>query len=131
MLKREITRGRGGVVILVDSITRVRSEDAGTIVVSASHGGASSAEFALEVPLKACSLMMPGWVRKTLESKRSSYWKSRNRRRLSSAHECPDKRRPRHVGQRNLISYLNETAVRLGLCPGNNLKASLTALTST
>jgi hypothetical protein len=30
-----------------------------------------------------------------------------------------------------IISYLNESAVRLGLCPGNKLKTSLTALTST
>jgi len=38
-------------VLLVDSITEVEAADQGKIVVSASHGGISSARFALEVPL--------------------------------------------------------------------------------
>ena len=50
MLKQEVVRGPGGSVLLMDSITKVAPADAGAIVVSASHGEASSAEFALEVP---------------------------------------------------------------------------------
>ena len=38
-------------VLLVDSITEIEAADQGKIVVSASHGGISSARFALEVPL--------------------------------------------------------------------------------
>ena len=38
-------------ILLVDSITEVEAADQGKIVVSASHGGISSARFALEVPL--------------------------------------------------------------------------------
>jgi hypothetical protein len=53
MLKKEVVKGSGGRVILMDSITKVTAEDAGAIVVCASHGGTSSGEFALEVPLKA------------------------------------------------------------------------------
>ncbi len=52
MLKIEVTRGPGGVVLLLDSITSIAPEDEGALVVSASHGGVSSGEFALEVPLK-------------------------------------------------------------------------------
>lgn len=52
MLKTEVARGPGGTVLIMDSITKVAPEDEGAIVVSASHGGASSGEFALEVPLK-------------------------------------------------------------------------------
>ena len=40
-------------VILMDSITSVGENDEGAIVVSASHGGKSAAEFALQVPLAA------------------------------------------------------------------------------
>lgn len=40
-------------VILMDSITSVGKNDEGAIVVSASHGGKSAAEFALQVPLVA------------------------------------------------------------------------------
>jgi len=53
MLKKEVVKGSGGRVILMDSITKVTPDDAGAIVVCASHGGTSSGEFALEVPLKA------------------------------------------------------------------------------
>jgi len=53
MLKKEVVRGPGGVVLIMDSITKVAPGDEDAIVVSASHGGASSGEFALEVPLKA------------------------------------------------------------------------------
>ncbi len=44
----ETVRGR---VVIMDSITKVTPEDKGSIVVAASHGGSSSGEFALEVPL--------------------------------------------------------------------------------
>lgn len=53
MLKKEAARGELGKVILMDSITKVSPDDEGQVVVSASHGGSSSGEFALEVPLKA------------------------------------------------------------------------------
>ncbi len=38
-------------VVLVDSITQVSEDDAGSIVITASHGGFSSAEYALRTPL--------------------------------------------------------------------------------
>ncbi len=53
MLKKEVASGSLAKVILMDSITKVTPEDEGQVVVSASHGGSSSGEFALEVPLKA------------------------------------------------------------------------------
>ena len=40
-------------VILMDSITSIGENDEDAIVVSASHGGVSAAEFALRVPLVA------------------------------------------------------------------------------
>lgn len=53
MLKTQVASGKLGKVIVMDSITKVTPEDEGAVVVSASHGGSSSGEFALEVPLKA------------------------------------------------------------------------------
>lgn len=53
MLKKTVTRIGDKPVILMDSITKTSIEDEGAIVVCASHGGASSGEFALEVPLAA------------------------------------------------------------------------------
>ncbi|MGQ0675374.1 MAG: hypothetical protein ACT4N4_04715 [Rhodospirillales bacterium] len=51
MLKAEIARGPGGCVLLLDSITKIAPADAGAIAVVGSHGGSSSGEFALAVPL--------------------------------------------------------------------------------
>jgi hypothetical protein len=52
MLKKTVANGPRGRVVIMDSITKVTPEDVGSVVVSASHGGASSGEFALEVPLR-------------------------------------------------------------------------------
>jgi hypothetical protein len=51
MRKDEVARGPLGRVVLVDSITQLAPDDEGAIVVSGSHGGRSSAEFALQWPL--------------------------------------------------------------------------------
>ena len=53
MLKQTVTHESGRPVILVDSITKVDQEDEGAVVISGSHGGRSSGEFALAVPLTA------------------------------------------------------------------------------
>ena len=53
LLRQEIAIAPHVRVILVDSITQVSVEDAGAIVVAASHGGRSSAEFAMTVPFAA------------------------------------------------------------------------------
>lgn len=41
-------------VLLLDSITEIRPEDAGCVVVSGSHGGLSAASYAVPVPLAIC-----------------------------------------------------------------------------
>jgi len=53
VLRETVTHAGGRPVILVDSITKIEKGDVGAIVISASHGGQSSGEFALEVPLTA------------------------------------------------------------------------------
>ncbi|HEU5293893.1 MAG TPA: hypothetical protein VFU71_03795 [Burkholderiaceae bacterium] len=53
MRKQEMARGPQGRVIAVDSITQLDAGDAGAIVVTGSHGGRSSAQFALQRPLRA------------------------------------------------------------------------------
>jgi hypothetical protein len=53
VLRKTVTHESGHPVILVDSITKIEPGDVGAIIVSASHGGASSGEFALAVALTA------------------------------------------------------------------------------
>ena len=51
MRKDVVLETKRGRVVIMDSITKVTPDDQGSIVVAASHGGTSSGEFALEVPL--------------------------------------------------------------------------------
>ena len=53
MIKRVVAERGGRKVILMDSISHVDAGDAGHIVVSASHGGASSGEYASRHQLAA------------------------------------------------------------------------------
>jgi hypothetical protein len=53
MRRQVIAQGPGGRVLLVDSITQIEAGDCGAIVVTGSHGGASSGEVASSLPLAA------------------------------------------------------------------------------
>lgn len=51
-MRKEVVATHGEIsIIILDSITKASAEDAGAVVISASHGGASSGEFALAHPL--------------------------------------------------------------------------------
>lgn len=52
MRKDVVSQTARGRVVIMNSITKVTPDDKGSIVVAASHGGASSGEFALDVPLE-------------------------------------------------------------------------------
>src|SRR3546814_3748295 len=56
MARAVVPAGDGEFILLVDSITEIRPEDSGRIVVSGSHGGVSAAGYAAVVPLAACFL---------------------------------------------------------------------------
>lgn len=50
MLKAEVWTDAGRSVVIMDSITKATAENTGQAIVSASHGGVSSGEFALQHP---------------------------------------------------------------------------------
>lgn len=56
MARAVVPAGDGEFILLVDSITEIRPEDSGRIVVSGSHGGVSAAGYAAVVPLAGCFL---------------------------------------------------------------------------
>ena len=53
MIKRVVAQRGDRKAILMDSISYVDASDVGHIVISASHGGASSAQYAMRYPLAA------------------------------------------------------------------------------
>jgi hypothetical protein len=53
VIREVVAQINGRKIMVMDSISVVTPEDTGAVVVSASHGGVSSAEFALQYPLAA------------------------------------------------------------------------------
>ena len=125
LLKKEVARGGSLRIVIVDSITKVTGEDAGAVVVSGSHGGTSSAEFALAVRLAAVffndagtgkdeagvvalRLLQDGGVAAGTVSHMSA--------RIGDAQDSWD---------HGVVSRVNEAAVALGIAPGERLQDAL------
>ena len=130
MLKKIVAQGPGGRVMAMDSITMVTPEDAGAIVVSGSHGGASSGAYALEVPLRAAFFNDAGIGKDeagvvALQMLQSSGVAagtvSHRSARIGDARDC---------WENGVISRCNTAARALGIEPGASLRDALSELVS-
>lgn len=130
MLKKIVAQGPGGRVMAMDSITMVTPEDAGAIVVSGSHGGASSGAYALEVPLRAAFFNDAGIGKDeagvvALQMLQSSGVAagtvSHRSARIGDARDC---------WENGVISRCNAAARALGIEPGASLRDALSELVS-
>ena len=128
MLKQEVARGPGGFVVIMDSITKVTPADAGGIVVSASHGGASSGEFALEVPLKAVFFNDAGVGKDNAGTAALAMLQARKVAAGTVAHTSARIGDAMDMWECGVISHVNEEGRKLGLSPGQPLRASLKRL---
>lgn len=130
MLKKIVAQGPGGRVMAMDSITMVTPEDAGAIVVSGSHGGASSGAYALEVPLRAAFFNDAGIGKDeagvvALQMLQSSGIAagtvSHRSARIGDARDC---------WENGVISRCNAAARALGIEPGASLRVAISGLVS-
>ena len=121
MLKKEAVSGRGGRVILMDSITKVAAEDKGTIVVCASHGGTSSGEFALEVPLKLVVFNDAGVGKDRAGIAGLRLLQEAGLAALAVAHESARIGQADSTLRDGVVSHLNEAALALGFVSGKPL----------
>lgn len=128
MLKKEVERGPGGSILIMDSITKVAAEDAGAIVVSASHGGASSGEFALEVPLKAVFFNDAGVGKDNAGIAALAMLQAKQVAAGTVAHTSARIGDAQDMWESGVISHVNDAARALGLQPGQPLSASLKRL---
>jgi hypothetical protein len=125
MFKGEVATGKQGRVVAMDSITKVDPEDEGSIVVSASHGGASSGEFALAVPL-ACVFFNDAGVGK--ENAGIVALELLDQRSIPAgtvAHTTARIGDANDTWENGVISHVNTAALKLGIIPGRALRASL------
>ena len=125
MLKTEVARGPGGTVLIMDSITKVAPEDQGAIVVSASHGGASSGEFALEVPLKLVFFNDAGVGKDAAGIAALAMLQMRGVAGGAVAHTSARIGDAQDMWACGVISHLNDAARGLGLAVGLPLREAL------
>jgi hypothetical protein len=130
MLKTEVARGPGGAVVIMDSITKVAPADKGAIIVSASHGGASSGEFALEVPLKLVFFNDAGVGKDEAGIAALAMLQARGVAGGAVAHTSARIGDAQDMWDHGVISHLNAAAKALGLEVGQPLKAALTRVAS-
>ena len=129
MLKVEVARGPAGRILIMDSITKVAAEDRGAIVVSASHGGASSGEFALEVLLKAVFFNDAGVGKDDAGIAALAMLQAKNVAGGTVAHTSARIGDSQDMWDYGVISHVNEAARKLGLAPGQRLRDVLPPLT--
>lgn len=127
-LKSYVAAGPGGAVLLVDSITQVEPADAGALVVSGSHGGVSSAVFALQVPLKLVAFNDAGVGKEGAGIAALALLQQRGVAAVTVSHASARIGDALDAWRHGTISHTNAAARDLGALPGRALGALLLRL---
>ncbi|HUF20092.1 MAG TPA: hypothetical protein VMP00_04995 [Burkholderiales bacterium] len=128
MVKKEVAKGKGGRVIVMDSITKVESDDEGAIVVCASHGGTSSGEFALEVPLKVVIFNDAGVGKDDAGIAALEMLEKHGVAGGTVAHTSGRIGDSLDMWENGVLSHVNAKAKQLGLSNGARVRDALTRL---
>ena len=127
MLKEAIHTAGDRRIVIMDSITKVSPEDAGCFVVAASHGGASSGELALEVPLGLVVLNDAGTGKDQAGIAALAMLEARGVPAATVSHNSARIGDARDMWENGIISRVNTHALALGLTQGQSIK-TLTSL---
>lgn len=115
----------GGRVLLVDSITQIGPADAGRWVVSGSHGGSSSASYALAVPLALAVFNDAGVGKDEAGIAALGLLQAQGRAAATVAHDSARIGDARDAWAHGVVSHVNAAAAALGLAPGQRLRDAL------
>jgi len=126
--KREAVNGPGGRVLLIDSITQLEPRDAGALVVAASHGGTSSATFALAVPLRVVVFNDAGVGKDAAGIAALPLLAAAGIAAAAVAHTSARIGDAEDMWASGIVSHANSAARALGLVPGVRLHDALTRL---
>jgi len=128
MLKREVARGPSGRVLIMDSITKLAAGDEGAMVVSASHGGTSSGEFALALPLRAAFFNDAGVGKDEAGIAALAMLQLRGVAGGTVSHLSARIGDSEDTWAHGVVSHVNARARELGVQPGQLLREALTRL---
>jgi hypothetical protein len=128
MLKQQVARGPQGRVVIMGSITQVTADEAGCIVVSASHGGISSGEYALAVPLQMAVFNDAGVGKDQAGIAALAMLQARDIGGVTVSHSSARIGDPHDTWACGVVSHVNEVARALGVQPGDRLWEVLSRL---
>lgn len=110
---------------LVDSITELTPADAGSIVVSGSHGGRSAAGYARAVPLALCCLNDAGVGKDRAGIVALAILDAAGVPCVSVAHDSARIGEAFDAWEHGVISHVNDAAARRGLRPAEALREAI------
>lgn len=128
MLKKAVSSNGAEQVVIMDSITKVTPDDRGAVVISASHGGASSGEFALQVPLKLVFFNDAGVGKEGAGIKALDMLQAQGVAAGTVAHTSARIGDAQDMWDNGVVSYINHAAANLGITVGQDLQAAINAL---
>lgn len=128
MHKSEVLKTSRGRIILMDSITKLTPDDEGAMIVSASHGGSSSGEFALEVPISAVFFNDAGGGREDAGFSALKMLQDKGVAAGTIGHDSGRIGDSQDMWENGKISHLNALASKLGLHTGESVREALTKL---
>lgn len=115
-------------VLLVDSITQLEPGDAGVLAVSGSHGGVSSAQYALAVPLRLTVFNDAGIGKDEAGVAALALLQAAGRAAVTVAHASARIGDAQDHWDHGVISRVNAAAAALGLAPGQALRDAILRL---
>lgn len=128
MVKKEIARGPHGRVLIMGSITQLELADAGCIAVSSSHGGTSSGEYALAVPLRVAVFNDAGVGKDQAGIAALAMLQARGLGAATVSHTSARIGDAQDTWDSGVVSHVNQQAQALGLAPGQRLHEVLKRL---
>ena len=128
LLRTTVGFGRSVHVVIVDSITQIGPADAGAIVVAASHGGVSSGEFALAVPLSAAFFNDAGIGKDEAGVAALQMLDASGIAAGAVSHETARIGDAQDMWDHGVVSRVNACARRTGLAPGDRLQEAVHVL---
>lgn len=111
-------------VLLVDSITQLEAADAGAVVVSGSHGGVSSAQYALAVPARLVVFNDAGIGKDGAGIAALPLLQAAGRAALAVAHDSARIGDAGDSWASGRVSRLNAAARALGIVEGDSVRAA-------
>lgn len=130
MRTEQVERGPGGTIVLLDSITKVDTSNTGALVVTGSHGGTSSGEFALAVPLKLVIFNDAGVGKDRAGIAALAMLQDKGVAAGAVSHVSARIGDSKDAWENGVISHVNDAARALGLAPGQPLRGALRRLVS-